>query len=102
MGLTPQQTQVQCVNRTMDHGFDPTIDTSTGCKWDHGFDPTTDRSTRCKWDHRFDPKADKSTGCKWEHEFDRITDTKVVNRTMDLILQQTQVQGVNGSMSLTP
>ena len=36
MGLTPQQTQVQCVNRTMDHGFDPTIDTSTGCKWDHG------------------------------------------------------------------
>ena len=54
MGLTPQQTQVQGVNGTMEHEFDPTTDKSTGCKWDHGFDPKTDTNTGCKWDHGFD------------------------------------------------
>ena len=39
MDLTPQHTQVQGVNGTMD------LITSTGCKADHGFDPTTDTST---------------------------------------------------------
>ena len=44
MSLTPQQTQIQGVNGTMD------LITSTGSKSDHGFDPTTDTSTGRKWD----------------------------------------------------
>ena len=64
MDLTPQQTQVQGVNETMD------FITSTGCKADHGFDHTTDISTECKWDHAFDPTTDTNTGCKWDHGFD--------------------------------
>ena len=93
MDLTPKQTQVQGVNGTMEHEFDPTTDKSTGCKWDHAFDPTTYTNTGCKWDHGFDhkyrlgvngtmdlithtgsksdhgfdPKTDTSTGCKWNH-----------------------------------
>ena len=42
--LTPQQTKVQGINGIMD------LITSTGCTSDHGFDPTTDKSTGCKWD----------------------------------------------------
>ena len=85
MDLTPKQTQVQGVNGTMDHGFDPTIDTSTGCKWDHGFDPTTGTSTGCKWNHG----AYSSTGCTWDHGFDPTIDTSAgVNGIIDLTLNR--------------
>ena len=60
MDLTPQQTEVQGVNRTNEltpqqtkvQGVNGIMDliTSTGCTSDHGFDPTTDKSTGCKWD----------------------------------------------------
>ena len=48
MDLTPQHTQVQGVNGTMD------LITSTGCKWVHEFDHITDTNTGGKWDHGFD------------------------------------------------
>ena len=64
MDLTPQHTQVQGVNGTMD------LITITGCNWDHRFDPKTDSSIGCKGDHGFDPKTDSSIVCKLDHGFD--------------------------------
>ena len=90
MDLTPKQTQVQGVNGTMDHGFDPTIDTSTGCKWDHGFDPTTAISTGCKWEHEFDPTTDTSTQVQ-DGTMDLITSTGCKS-DHGLTPQQTKVQ----------
>ena len=126
------QSQVQGVNQRMDlitstgcksedgfdhkyryklnHGFDPTTNTSNRCKWNYGFDPTTDTSTGCKWDHGFDPTPNTSTGVNGT--MDLITGTicmvltpqqtqeKGVNETMSLTPQQTQIQGVNGTMDL--
>ena len=62
----------------MEHEFDPTTDTSTQVQ-DGTMDLIT--STRCK----INPTTDKSTG---------------VNASMSLTPQQTQIQGVNGTMDL--
>ena len=72
MDLTPQKTQVQGVNGTMD------FITSTGCKADHGFDPTTDKSTGLNGSMSLTPQQTKVQG---------------VNGTMHLTPQQTEVKG---------
>ena len=68
MDLTPQQTQVQGVNGTMD------FITSAGCKSDHGFDPTTDKSIGLNGSMSLTPQQTKVQGCKWDHAFDPTTD----------------------------